>query len=74
MQYGTVRWFNRKIGAGFIRTDDGEDVIFLQSDLRDSDPGSICNGSRVRLDVLKCRSGDFAAINVQSTGTPRDEA
>ena len=29
MSSGTVRWFNRTIGAGFIRTDDGENVMFL---------------------------------------------
>jgi len=29
MSNGTVRWFNRTIGAGFIRTDDGENVMFL---------------------------------------------
>jgi hypothetical protein len=25
MPYGTVKWFNAKTGAGFIRTDDGEE-------------------------------------------------
>jgi len=28
MSNGTVRWFNRTVGAGFIRTDDGENVMF----------------------------------------------
>ena len=38
MSSGTVRWFNRTIGAGFIRTDDGENVLFLRSAVRESDP------------------------------------
>jgi len=66
MPYGTVRWFNAKTGAGFIRTDDGENVLFLSGSLQDSDPNSIYRGSRVSLDVLKTRSGDLAAINVKS--------
>ncbi len=66
MPYGTVKWFNKKTGAGFIRTDDGENVIFLNSDIRETDPGSIYKGSRVSLDVLKTRSGDLAAFNVKS--------
>ena len=67
MHYGTVIWFNKKTGAGFIRTDDGEGVIFLNSDIQDSDPSSIDKGSRVTLDVQKSRSGVLAAINVRST-------
>jgi len=67
MHYGTVRWFNKKTGAGLIRTDDGEGVIFLNSDIQDSDPSSIDKGSRVTLDVQKSRSGVLAAINVRST-------
>ena len=67
MHYGTVRWFNKKTGAGFIRTDDGEGVIFLNSDIQDSDPSSIDKGSRVTLYVQKSRSGVLAAINVRST-------
>jgi len=73
MPYGTVRWFNKKTGAGFIRTDDGEDVIFLNGDIRDTDPTSIYKGSRVSLDVLKSRSGDLAAINVKSSEILDDE-
>jgi cold shock CspA family protein len=66
MPNGTVRWFNRKIGAGFIRTDDGEDVMFLNGAMRDSDPNSIYKGMRVSLDVLKGRSGNLTAVNVKS--------
>ncbi len=42
MSFGTVRWFNRKIGAGFIRTDEGEDVSFINSAVQESQLYSIC--------------------------------
>jgi cold shock CspA family protein len=66
MPYGTVRWFNAKTGAGFIRTDDGENVLFLSGSLQDSDLSSICRGVRVCLDLLKSKYG-FTAINVRLT-------
>ena len=69
MPYGTVRWFNAKTGAGFIRTDDGENVLFLTGALRDSDPSSIYRGVRVCLDVLKSKYG-FTAINVRTAELP----
>ena len=66
MHYGTVKWFNKKTGAGFIRADDGEGLIFLSSDILDSDPSSIDKGSRVTLDVQKSRSGVLVAFNVRA--------
>jgi len=65
MPYGTVRWFNQKTGAGFIRTDDGENVLFLNCAIRDFDPNSICRGARVSLDVLKSKYG-LTAVNVRA--------
>ncbi len=71
MPYGIVRWFNAKTGAGFIRTDDGENVLFLSGSLQDSDPSSICRGVRVRLDLLKSKYG-FTAINVRLAELPEE--
>ena len=64
MSYGTVRWFNQKIGAGFIRTDDGENVSFLNSTVQESDRSSLQKDARVFLEVLKSQYG-LAAINVR---------
>ncbi len=64
MSFGTVRWFNRKIGAGFIRTDEGEDVSFINSAVQESQLYSICKDSRVCLEVLKSQWG-LTAINVR---------
>jgi cold shock CspA family protein len=66
MPYGTVRWFNTKTGAGFIKTDEGEHVLFLNSAIRDSAPSAIFRGARVCLDVLKSKYG-LTAINVRAT-------
>ena len=66
MPYGTVRWFNDKTGAGFIRTDNGENVLFLSGSLQDSNPSSICRGVRVCIDLLKSKYG-LTAINVRLT-------
>jgi CspA family cold shock protein len=69
MLYGTVRWFNPKTGAGFIRTDDGENVLFLNGAIQDSNLSSIYRGVRVSLEVLKSQYG-LKAINVRSAELP----
>lgn len=69
MSKGTVRWFNRTIGAGFIRTDNGENVLFLHSAVKESDPSLIREGTRVRLDVQKSQSG-LRANNVRVAELP----
>ena len=66
MPYGTVKWFNTKTGAGYIRTDRGENVLFLNGAIRDFARGSIHKGARVCLDVLKGQYG-LTAINVRAT-------
>jgi cold shock CspA family protein len=70
MSKGTVRWFNRTIGAGFIRTDDGMNVLFLSSAVMESDPSLIREGARVCIDVLESLNG-LRAINVRAAELPR---
>ena len=69
MPYGTVKWFNTKTGAGYIRTDNGENVLFLHGAIREYDPSSIREGARVCLDVLKGQYG-LTAINVRTAELP----
>jgi len=66
MPYGTVMWFNAKTGAGYIRTDRGEDVLFLNNAIQNADPNSIHKGARVFLDFLKSKDG-LTAVNVKAT-------
>jgi cold shock CspA family protein len=63
---GTVRWFNRSIGAGFIRTDDGENVLFLNSAIKDFDSKNVREGLRVSLDILESQYG-FSAVSVRAS-------
>jgi cold shock CspA family protein len=65
MANGTVRWFNRTIGAGFIRTDDGENVMFLHSAVKEPDPTVIREGARVRVDILESQYG-YTATTVRA--------
>ncbi len=65
MSKGIVRWYNRTIGAGFIRTDDGANVLFLRSSIRESDPGIIREGVRVNVEVLENQNG-LTATRVQA--------
>ncbi len=69
MSNGTVRWFNRTIGAGFIRTDDGENVMFLDSAVKESDPSLIREGARVSVDVVESPYG-FTGANVRAVQLP----
>ena len=67
MTKGTIRWFNPMIGAGFIRTDAGENVLFLKSAVRESDPFMIREGARVDVETLESPDG-FTAISVKADG------
>ena len=69
MPNGTVRWFNMKTGAGFIRTNDGEDVIFLKDAIQDSNHKWVRKGAKVCFDILKSRYG-HTAINVKVSELP----
>jgi len=57
MSKGIVRWFNRTLGAGFIRTDDGKNVLFLKTVVKESDPSLIQAGSRVCIDAQESQYG-----------------
>jgi cold shock CspA family protein len=65
MSNGTVMGFNRTIGAGYIRTDDGESMLFRRSAVKESDPSLIREGERVCVDVLESQYG-FTASQVRA--------
>lgn len=66
---GIVRWFNPMIGAGFIRTNDGENVLFLRNAVKEADPLLIRDGMQVSVDILENRDG-FTATCVRAVKLP----
>lgn len=53
MQTGRVKWFNHQIGAGFIRSDEGENIFFRCNAVRDMDPLAIRQGQYVRFNIAR---------------------
>ena len=53
MPTGKIKWFNHKIGAGFIRSDEGENVFFRFNSVLSRDPKSIRQGQYVHFVMAK---------------------
>ncbi len=53
MPMGKIKWFNQQIGAGFIRSDEGENVFFRLSAIHSDDPARIQRGQCVTFDIAK---------------------
>ncbi len=66
MPKGRVKWFSERIGAGFIKTEEGKDVFFNIKAIHDSDPQIMQRGQFVSFDILKTESGiSLSAANVK---------
>ncbi len=65
MAIGKVKWCSERIGAGFIRSEEGQDVFFRLNAIG-SDPKIIQKGQRVSFDIRKNRNGlCLSAANVR---------
>jgi len=53
MPTGKIKWFNHKIGAGFIRSDEGENIFFRFGSIHGKDPKVIRQGQHVHFDIAK---------------------
>ena len=53
MPMGKIKWFNHEIGAGFIRSDEGENIFFRFNAIHSSDLHRIRKGQQVRFDIAK---------------------
>jgi cold shock CspA family protein len=53
MPIGKIKWFNPQIGAGFIRSDEGENVFFRFSAIHSNEPKTIRRGQCVSFDIAK---------------------
>ncbi len=72
MPKGIVKWFDRDIRTGVIRTDAGANVLFFDSVLQESDPRLIREGTRVSLDILISQS-ELTAVNVRPLNCRKDK-
>ena len=67
MPQGKIKWFSERIGAGFIRTEEGRDVFFNSKAVNDSDLQIMQRGQCVSFDILRSESGmSFAAANIRT--------
>jgi cold shock protein len=64
MAQGTVKWFNREKGYGFITTDTGEDIFVHHTSISEQGFRTLEEGQKVSFDVVKGQKG-MQASNVK---------
>ena len=66
MQTGSVKWFNKTKGYGFIApTDGGKDVFVHITAVQKAGMDTLSEGQRVAFEV-ESRNGKSAAVNLRS--------
>jgi cold shock protein len=64
MAQGTVKWFNREKGYGFITTETGEDIFVHHTSISEQGFRTLEEGQKVTFDVVKGQKG-MQASNVR---------
>ena len=64
MAQGTVKWFNREKGYGFITTETGEDIFVHHTSINEEGFRTLEEGQKVSFDVVKGQKG-MQASNVR---------
>lgn len=67
MATGTVKWFNKDKGFGFIMPDEGGRDIYVQATNVDTPDKDLSDGQRVEFEMSMGRKGP-EAIKVRSLG------
>jgi len=61
MVSGTVKWFNKVKGFGFIEPEEGNEDIFVHiSELKKNDLSSLNDGDKVEFEIANGPKGNYA--------------
>ncbi|OGA50601.1 MAG: cold-shock protein [Betaproteobacteria bacterium RIFCSPLOWO2_12_FULL_62_58] len=67
MANGTVKWFNKSKGFGFIQPDDGSKDVFVHiSAVERAGLGTLADGQKVQYELVKGKDGKTSADNLKS--------
>ena len=67
MPVGTVKWFNKVKGFGFIQPDDGSKDVFVHiSAVERSGLGTLNEKQKISFDVEKGNDGRLSATNLKA--------
>lgn len=62
---GRVKWFDNKLGYGFIKQDSGEEVFVHYSKIRGDGYRSLKEGQQVEFDIIQSAEGKTQAGDVE---------
>jgi CspA family cold shock protein len=63
---GTVKWFNKTKGYGFIQPDDGSKDVFVHiSALERAGMDTLADGQKIQFEVVRGKDGKSSADNLK---------
>lgn len=67
MPVGTVKWFNKMKGFGFIQPDDGSKDVFVHiSAVERAGLGTLTEGQKVQFELARGKDGKTSADSLKS--------
>lgn len=68
MPTGTVKWFNKTKGFGFIQPDDGSKDVFVHiSAVQRAGMTGLNDGQKIQFELARGKDGKTSADNLKST-------